>query len=66
MRVNRTARTGVLIQEAIEMKILLFLGAIAAAIFGARKIMKKNEVDEFAPAADEFAPARDDSYATPA
>ena len=48
------------------MKILLFVGAIAAAIFGARKIMKKNEVDEFAPAADDFAPTRDDSYATPA
>jgi hypothetical protein len=33
------------------MKKLFFLGAIAAAIFGARKMMKKEE-DEFAPIDD--------------
>jgi hypothetical protein len=35
----------------IEMKKLFFLGAIVAAIFGARKMMKKEE-DEFAPVDD--------------
>ena len=38
------------------MKKLFFLGAIAAAIFGARKMMKKED-DEFAP---------DDTYANAA